>query len=253
LTALFAIKDALVNRRMLTCNVTLAAEDWTKLEPTITDLINSLPGTPVRHTPWPSPPAAVAEGLTLPSKMNYVAKGDNLHKYGFKANGAALVATRVLSTGYLHERVRVQGGAYGAGCSFDRNSGVFSFTSYRDPGLQGTLDVYDGAAEFLRRGEISEDDVQQNIIGLIGQLDFYQLPDAKGYTSMARHLTGVTEATRQQMRDEVLGTTLAEVRAFADALDQVKTNGTVVVLGSAESIAQANTAHGDWLRVTRVI
>jgi Zn-dependent M16 (insulinase) family peptidase len=119
--------------------------------------------------------------------------------------------------------------------------------------LQSTLDVYDGAAEYLRHGEIGEDEVQQNIIGLIGQLDFYQLPDAKGYTSLARQLTGVTDASRQQMRAEVLGTTLADVRAFADALDQVKTNGTVVVLGSTESIAQANAAHGDWLHVTRVI
>jgi Zn-dependent M16 (insulinase) family peptidase len=251
--ALSAIKAALVNSRMLACNVTLDAANWAQLEPHVVDLLGALPAAPLTHKAWPSPPAPVAEGLTLPSKMNYVVKGDDLYRHGFNATGAALVATRMLSTGYLHDRVRVQGGAYGAGCSFDRNTGVFSFTSYRDPGLQGTLDVYDGAAEFLRHGEIDEADVQKNIIGLIGQLDFYQLPDAKGYTSLVRCLTGITEEKRQQLRDEILGTTLAGVRAFADAMEAVKENGTVVVLGSADAIAQANTTRADWLRVTRVM
>ncbi|MEZ4618127.1 MAG: hypothetical protein R2867_21800 [Caldilineaceae bacterium] len=30
----------------------------------------------------------------------------------------------------------------------------------------------------------------RNIIGAISALDAYQLPDAKGYTAMARHLMG---------------------------------------------------------------
>ena len=249
--ALSDVKAALVNRRMLVANVTLDAANWSELEPSVTGLMGSLPGAPLSQRAWPSPPAPVSEGLTLPSKMNYVAKGVNLYRHGYKATGATLVATRLLSTGYLHDRIRVQGGAYGAGCSFDRNTGVFGFTSYRDPGVQSTLKTYDGAAEYLRSGEIDADDVQKNIIGLIGQLDFYQLPDAKGYTSLVRNLSGVSDESRQQLRDEILSTSMAEVRSFADALDEVKANGTVVVLGSTESIAQANAA--DWLRVTRVI
>ena len=94
--------------------------------------------------------------------------------------------------------------------------------------------------------------VQQNIIGLIGQLDFYQLPDAKGYTSLVRELSGVSDESRQKLREEILSTSVADVRAFADALDEVKRSGTVVVLGSAESIEHANSA-SEWLRVTRVI
>jgi hypothetical protein len=32
------------------------------------------------------------------------------------------------------------------------------------------------------------------IVGTMGELDTYQLPDSKGYTSLMRHLLGVTEA-----------------------------------------------------------
>lgn len=60
--------------------------------------------------------------------------------------------------------------------------GVFSFLSYRDPNLLKTLEVYDGAGDFLRELEIDDDTLTKAIIGTIGDVDAYQLPDAKGYS-----------------------------------------------------------------------
>lgn len=60
--------------------------------------------------------------------------------------------------------------------------GVFSFLSYRDPNLLKTLDVYDGTGDFLRELEIDDDTLTKAIIGTIGDVDSYQLPDAKGYS-----------------------------------------------------------------------
>lgn len=62
------------------------------------------------------------------------------------------------------------------------HAGVFSFLSYRDPNLLKTLDVYDGTAEFLRQLEMDDDTLTKAIIGTIGDVDSYQLPDAKGYS-----------------------------------------------------------------------
>lgn len=60
--------------------------------------------------------------------------------------------------------------------------GVFSFLSYRDPNLLKTLNVYDGTGEFLRQLEMDDDTLTKAIIGTIGDVDSYQLPDAKGYS-----------------------------------------------------------------------
>ena len=49
--------------------------------------------------------------------------------------GAALVVNKLIRTGYLWEKVRVQGGAYGAFCLLDRVAGTLSFVSYRDPNV----------------------------------------------------------------------------------------------------------------------
>ena len=84
-------------------------------------------------------------------------------------------------------------------------------------------------------------------------MDAYQLPDAKGYTSMVRYLLGETDAERQQMRDEVLSTNLTDFRTFADVLDSVKTNGTVVVMGPQTTLETVNNARHGWLKLTKVM
>lgn len=75
--------------------------------------------------------------------------------------------------------------------------GMFSYLSYRDPNLLGTVDVYDGTPEFLRSLHLSKDELTKAIIGTIGDMDSYQLPDAKGYTAFLRHVLGVEDEERQ--------------------------------------------------------
>jgi Zn-dependent M16 (insulinase) family peptidase len=180
----------------------------------------------------------------VPAPVNYVGKGANLYSLGYRYHGSVHVISNLLRTSYLWERVRVQGGAYGAFCSFDRLAGGFIFVSYRDPNLLGTLDVYDRAAEFLRSPAITQDELVKSIIGAIGDLDTYLLPDARGMVSMQRFLNGVTDESRQSMRQEILGTTTADVAAFADALEEVARHGLAAVLGSPQAIKQANEERG---------
>lgn len=59
---------------------------------------------------------------------------------------------------------------------------MFSYLSYRDPNLLKTLEVYDETARFLRELELDDDALTKAIIGTIGDVDAYQLPDAKGYS-----------------------------------------------------------------------
>ena len=74
--------------------------------------------------------------------------------------------------------------------------------------------------------------VTRSIVGTIGDVDAYQLPDAKGYTSVQRYLVGEADDIRQRRRDEILGASVADFRAFADALAELTAYGQVVVLGS---------------------
>ena len=253
LAKLEALRQICVNRHALIGNVTVDQAHWPELQPKLHELFQALPAAPVNRAAWSPVPLPAAEGLTIPARVNYVAKGTNLYGLGYRFHGSVSVILNYLRTTWLWERVRVQGGAYGGFCTFDRFSGVFSYLSYRDPNLLGTLANYDQTSQFLRQADLSADELTKNIIGVIGQMDAYQLPDAKGYTALIRHLTGVSDAERQEIREAVLATRPEDFEAFADILSQVNAKGLVVVLGSKEAIDEANSARGGWLQTLKVL
>lgn len=245
------IRRLLINRSGALANVTLDSENWASFAPQLRQFLQDLPAVPLNSATWQMPETAVHEGLTLPAQVNYVAKGANLYELGYKLDGSISVIANIMRLTYLWEKLRVQGGAYGAMTSFDKRSGVFSFLSYRDPNLLGTLQNYDGTAQFLRDLDLSDDELTKGIIGAISSMDAYQLPDAKGYTSMVRHLLGESDEERQQYREQVLSTTQADFKAFAEVLDQVKVQGQVVVLGSPDALTAVND--DNWLKITKVM
>ena len=90
------------------------------------------------------------------------------------------------------------------------------------------------------------------MIGVIGAVDTYRLPDAKGFTSLLWELMGDSEEERQQRREEILAASQADFTALADGLDRLRANAEVVVLGSEKAIRAANDERGGFLKVTKV-
>src|SRR5690606_25256590 len=125
-------------------------------------------------------PMPAVEGLLLPAQVNYVGKAANLYATGYVYHGSLNVISNLVRTGWLLDRIRVQGGAYGASMGFSRAAGVLTFTSYRDPNLLATLDVYDGTADYLNKLDMTQTELTRAIIGAISSFDPYMLPDAKG-------------------------------------------------------------------------
>ena len=253
LARLEALRTLLINRKNMLWNVTVDEANWLNVQSPLQSLIQSLPATEPARSTWSHQPLATNEGLIIPAQVNYVGKGADLYALGYQLRGSVHVINAYLALSWLWEQVRMKGGAYGGFCQFDQRSGVFNFLSYRDPNLLGTLDSYDASAAFLRDLDLSDDELIKGIIGAIGRLDAYMLPDAKGYTSMIRHLTGLDDALRQRIREEILSTTAADFRAFADVLAQVNEHGHVVVLGSAEAIVAANEQRDDEFTLIKVM
>ncbi len=212
-TALEQIRALLVRRSSLVANVTLDAKNWQAVESQLRAFLAGFPAGSSSRIAWQRPTAQQPEAITLPSQVNFVGKGVHLYQGGYRFSGSLLVALQYLRSTWLWERVRVQGGAYGGMGAFDRFSGVFSLLSYRDPNLDKTLSIYDQTADFLRDLKLDPAELNKAIIGTIGELDAYQLPDAKGYTSLTRYLLQVSDEERQRTRDEVLGASVTDIRS----------------------------------------
>ncbi len=231
LASLNNIHRKLVNRNTLILNITADAGNMPTLRDEVMQFIEKLPAEsnikPERRNRMLFPPS---EALTAPTQVNYVGASANLFNHGYQLHGSALVITRYLQTAWLWEKIRVQGGAYGSVCSFDQRAGTFVFASYRDPNVEESLAIYQQTGNFLKTLKLDQAELTRALIGAIGQLDSYQLPDAKSYSSCQRTLLGYSDQARQKLRDEVLATTQKNFNIFGEILDEALRTPQVVVL-----------------------
>lgn len=246
--ALEAMKNRLLTRESLVVNLTEDAAGRDLLTPGLHGLINALPTTApdcasCRESAerfgavmGESPDVPENEGLIIPGQVNYVAKGVNIYQHQCSYHGAASVLARHVRNTVLWERVRMQGGAYGAFCSLDRASGALLLVSYRDPNVKRTLDVFDSCGDMLREHAVRPEELEKSVVGAIGDMDKYMLPDAKGYTSLVCRLTGESDALRAQLRREVLASSAEHVDMFAGMLDVFAKHGRVSVLGGQTAL-----------------
>ncbi|HOV85327.1 MAG TPA: insulinase family protein [Syntrophobacteraceae bacterium] len=253
LAQLESLRQVLVRRDSMVLNVTTDQAGWSVTDPLVGEFASRLPTGSTPETVWQPDPPEGHEGMIVPSQVNYVGKGLNVYADGIPFHGSFSVVTGYLRTSWLWERVRVQGGAYGAFCMFDRHTGSLTLVSYRDPNLSKTLDSYDQAADFLKKLDLSESELTKAIIGAIGTLDAHMLPDAKGFTSLLRTLIQDDEQERQVMRDQILATRASDFRAFAEVIEGVKARGTVGIMGPQAAMAEAARSLGDSLRVWKLL
>jgi Zn-dependent M16 (insulinase) family peptidase len=243
----------LINRAGLLCNLTVDEHGWQSLQHRLVEFCGEIEQKEFQQAIWKAEALPVNEGLTIPAQVNYVGKAANLYNLGYDYHGSVAVITNTLRTTWLYEKVRLRGGAYGGTCAFDRHSGVFSYLSYRDPNVMETLESYAGSANFLISLDLSQAELVKSIIGTIGEMDTYLLPDAKGYTSMVRYLTGDTNEERQQRRAQVLGTTREDFGKFGEVLEAMNATGRVVVMGAQEAIQRVNSQQPGFLAVEKVL
>ena len=246
------IRDLLINRNALICNVTLDAENWKTFKLQLESFLAEIPAKNVKLSSFDVQLVTQKEGLTIPAQVNYVGKGANLYELGYQYDGSVEVVLGYLRMTHLWEKIRILGGAYGAFAAFDDRSGVLTYLSYRDPNLAATIESYDKSAEFLKNldaSRLSDAELTKAIIAAIGDLDAYQLPDAKGYTSLMRHLTGRTDEMRQKTRDQILSTNGEDFIAFGEILEKVAQSDAVAVIGSQSAIESANIG----LKITKIL
>jgi Zn-dependent M16 (insulinase) family peptidase len=246
---LHQLLSLLLSRRGLLVNLTCDGKTIASTLPRLGALASSLPDQELTSAPRAIPALPEREGLCLPAQVNYVAAGGNARALGFEPGAAAAVAAKFLRAGYLWERVRVQGGAYGASCAYSRLSGNLTFASYRDPNVAKTLDAYSGIGPYLSSLSLDSSGLEKSIIGSIGDMDHYMLPDAKGFTAMARELTGEDADYRQAAREAVLSASRADFAAFGEAVAAVLQSGPVVVAGGRDALEKS----GLGLTLTKVL
>lgn len=179
------------------------------------------------------------EGFFDASQVQYVSRAGSFKRAGFDYTGALRILKVILSYDYLWLNIRVKGGAYGCMSGFTRR-GEGYFTSYRDPNLLKTNEVYEGTPEYLRNFTVDERDMTKYIIGTISDMDTPLTPFLKAQRSLNAYMTGVTFADIQKERDEVLSAGQDTIRALADLMEALLKEQAFCVIGNEEKLREGS-------------
>ena len=194
-------------------------------------------GTPAPESRAYSVDTPVAMGFRIPAQIGFAAKGYRLGKIGLTFEGSMWLATSILTLGYLWNRVRVQGGAYGAGMQVDRNGNLFLY-SFRDPTPAKTLDVDSGAADFLRAFAEQGEDLDQYIISALNEMNPLLSPRDKGSLADGRYMNGYTRDEAERIRRQILHATPQDLMRCADWLETFSREGAVCVVAHRDALKE---------------
>ncbi|MFC2477207.1 MAG: insulinase family protein, partial [Catonella sp.] len=179
----------------------------------------------------------LAKGYTASGQVQYVSRAGNFVDAGLPYTGVLNVLNVLLSYEYLWVNVRVKGGAYGCYSKFNRN-GDSSFSSYRDPKLMETNEVYENMVRYLENFEADEKEVTKFVIGAVGSADIPLTPFADGERSFNAYMSGINEDYIKKSRNEMINTTAADLREMAKYVKAVLDEKVMVVVGSEAKIKE---------------
>jgi Zn-dependent M16 (insulinase) family peptidase len=234
------LSKLIFNKNNLLVSFTSDEKDYAEFEKSSAKLLESLSNETPDYKEYSFDFKALNEGLMTSSKVQYVAKAYNFRELGYKYSGSLQVLKTIVGLDYLWNRVRVQGGAYGAFSSFSWGGNTV-FMSYRDPNLTETLKAYDGAYDYVKSFDADEREMTKYIIGTVSELDSPLTPAMKGLVADEYYIRHITDEAVQKERDEIINTNKETIRGLADLIGDVTKQNYFCVLGSEEKI-KANKA-----------
>ena len=115
-------------------------------------------------------------------------------------------------------------------------SGESYFSSYRDPNLRKTNEVFDGVPEYIRNFTTDERNMTKYIIGTISSMDIPLTALSKGSRSMSAYFNEENIENLQRERLQVLNANEETIRSFADLVETVLSCNSICVVGNEANI-----------------
>ena len=245
---LLRVFKLIFNKNNLLISVTADKNDFETIRQDLVSLIEELPNDKLEEHTYSFELAPKNEGLLTPGNVQYVAKGYNFKDLGYEYSGNMQVLKTIVSLDYLWNKVRVAGGAYGALANFSKN-GNLVFSSYRDPNLKETLNVYDNMFKYIKDLNIDEREMRKYIIGTISNMDTPLSPFMKGDRATTHYISGITLEERQSERNQVLSTTVDDIRKYSDLLNEAMKENYLCVLGNEDKIKENEKQFNSCIKV----
>lgn len=180
-------------------------------------------------------PKALNEGFKTSSQVQYVVRTGKFDTNKYPYTGTLSVLKTIMRYEYLWNNIRVKGGAYGCSNLFTRQ-GFTAFSSYRDPKLRETNEVFEKASDYTKNFDANDRDMLKYIIGTISEYDQPRTPANEGARLLTIYFTGSTFESLKKERTEVLTANPQSIRECAVVLEDAMKDYNICVIGKEGTI-----------------
>ena len=180
----------------------------------------------------------ISEAWVVPTQTNFCAKAYPTVGADHADAPVLSVLAGYLRNGYLHTKIREQGGAYGGGATQDNAGTCFKFYSYRDPRFKGTYDDFTQCISWFAEHEHESAELEQAILGVVSGIDKPSSPAGEAKQAFHNEKQGRSAKWRNEFRQRVLNVTFEDLtRVMNTYFDESKASFGAIISSDAKQAA----------------
>ena len=180
---------------------------------------------------------SINDALIIPSGVSNNIKGINLKDLGEEMNGKLTVVSHFLNFDHLWSEVRVKGGAYGCSLSVGKSNDLI-FSSFSDPNVSNTFEVYNQASEYLENFNPTLEEFESYIIGAVAKVTTPGSNVVKINQADSHYINETTPEESERLIEEILNTTIEDVKGYSKLFKKVSQLAKEYSVGNEEAITK---------------
>ncbi len=180
-------------------------------------------------------PAPADEGIIADTSVNY----NSIQAYDEKVipyTKALSVISSVVDDKLIYPKIREEGGAYGGHLGF--YLGCFEILSYQDPHVKESLAIFRSVPDFLKKLEISQDELNHYIITSYADLENNCGSLTKAENAINDYLIGKTTEDRLNEFKEEKSVKPEDLALVGSKLEELMKYSSLLVIGGPDVINQ---------------
>ena len=245
--AVEAIGTFLLNRRRVTASVTAPPAPTALIRERLAVWLGRMADDPVTPGTLGVPPASdpAIEGLAAALQIAHCAMVMPAPHLSHPDEPLLSVGAHLVSMDYMLPEIRFKGNAYGAGFSHQSLASTFVLSSFRDPHISETINVFQRIVDYVQQVPWSQADIDRGIIGVAKRDEKPLRPSEATSMALFRHTIGETFERRCQRRRSLLQATPDTVRrALLAALEAGLPQASICVMSDRARLERARATLG---------
>ncbi len=197
-----------------------------------------IPSDPIVFEQFEMPPR---EGLAGPIQIAHCAHVMPAPHYSHPDSTLLTIGAHLVRLDYILSEIRFKGNAYGARFTYSPSDAVLCQSSFRDPHVARTINVFEQTVDYVKTVKWTQIDIDRAIIATAKDAERPIRPSHAASSALSQHLTGRTREMREERYTQLRRATPGEVkRALLQLLEENTDKASVCAVSSREKLEAAN-------------